>query len=200
MVPRPRSKRSRRQSSGNGDAISAFLSYETGLFESAGILGNQADPADAVPSNGLSANFMRGSKFTVTDDRASLGPLHAYLDGLGGGAGSQQVQVLVYDDSPEHKLVMQSQINTVTAGTQHGWQVFQPKEPVRLPPGNYYLMLFTSGTAGVARNYGTRTPNWIGVSASFSSGPPAALSSTTATGDVTLLLYAELVLEVEDRD
>jgi hypothetical protein len=185
---------------GNG-TISAFLSFEPGQFGNDAVLGNQTDPSSATPSGGLSANFIRGSKFTVTDERAVLGSMHAYLDGLGGSAGSQQVQVLVYDNAPGHNLVGQSVVSSVTAGTQPGWRVFQPKEPVRLPPGDYYLMLFTSGTAGVARNYATSTPNWLGINASFAAGPPPILDpppTDATTGTVTLLMYADLVVPLDE--
>jgi hypothetical protein len=184
---------------GNG-ALSAFLSFESGKFGADGIIGNSADPSTAKPSGGLSANFIRGSKFTVTKERAAINSVHAYLDGLGGSAGSQQVQVLVYDDSPGHKLIAQSVVDTVTAGTQPAWRNFQLKEPVYVPPGNYYLMLFTSGTAGVARNYATSPPNWLGIGATFSAGPPAILDpppADAAAGDVTLLMYADLIVPID---
>lgn len=179
--------------------ISAFMSFEPGEFGNGALLGNPADPATATPSSGMSANFIRGSKFTVTDERASLGLMYAYLDGLGGGSGSQQVQILVYDNSPGHRLVAQSLVSSVPAGAQPGWTIFQPKEPVHLPPGDYYMMFFTGGNAGVARNYGTSTPNWLGIGASFSAGPPTVLDPPPAdatTGTVTLLMYAELVVPV----
>ncbi len=171
-------------------------------FDHGPVLGNQADPSTAIPSSGLSANFIRGSKFTVTAERAALGFIRAYMDGLGGAAGSQQVQVLVYDNSPGHKLVAESSINTINAGTQPGWNLFLLKKPVLLPPGDYYLMLFTGGTAGVARNYATSTPNWIGIGANFASGPPTILDpppANVSTGTVSLLMYGDLVVPLDEE-
>jgi hypothetical protein len=184
---------------GNG-TISAFLSFEPGFFSPGETIGN-SDWPNATPSSGMTANFIRGSRFEVTSDRASLDLMYVYLDGLGGGAGTQQVQVLVYDDSPGHRLLAQSHVQTVAAGREPGWSIFEPREPVHLPPGNYYMMLFTGGNAGVVRNYGTPTPNWLGIGANFASGPPAILDPPPAdatTGTVTLVVYAELNTRVSE--
>lgn len=183
-----------------GGTMSAFLTYEWGKFDIGGVLGNEAEGSSATPSSGLSANFIRGSKFTVTPGDASLGTMHAYLDGLGGGTGTQQVQVLVYDASQGNRLVAQSEIKSVSAGAPASWIDFKPKEPVRLLPGDYYLMLFTGGNAGVARNYGTPAANWLGVGASFAAGPPANFNPAPGVGSVSVLVKADLVVAVPDWD
>jgi hypothetical protein len=169
------------------------VTYEGGHTEAAASVGNQGDPSSATPPSGLSANFMGGSRFAVTEERAIIGTIRAYLDGLGSGTGSQQVQVLVYDDSPEHKLVGRSEIKSIAAGTQPNWVNFSA-EPVYLVPGNYYVMLFSGGNAQVVRNYATSGPNWITVNANFASGPPAKLNVPSTVGSGTVLIKADLIV------
>jgi hypothetical protein len=187
---------------GNG-TISAFFTLDIGDFSGTERVGNN-NVATATPSSGMSANFIRGSKFTVTGDSAALDSVNVYLDGLGGAAGSQQMRVVVYDDSPGHKLIGASNPVTINAGDQPGWRTFDyhyPIFPLRLPPGDYYFMLFTGGTAGVARNYGTPTPNWLGIGANFASGAPTILDpppADAATGTVTLSMYTDLSVRSED--
>ena len=52
----------------------------------------------ANPSSGLSADYKRASKFTMPK-AGWLVDLEAYLSGLGGVSGSQQVNVVVYSDN-----------------------------------------------------------------------------------------------------
>jgi hypothetical protein len=185
---------------GNG-TISGFLSFEPGDFTNGGLIGNLAGSAGATPSSGMSANFIRVSKFTVTDPDASMRFVYAYLDGLGGGTGTQPVKIVVYDDSPGHKLVGESYPIDVTAGAAPRWYVTTLPTPVRLPPGDYYMGYFTGPNAGVARNYSTPTPNWLGIGANYAAGAPTILDPPPAdatTGSVTLLLYGELVTKYDE--
>ncbi len=99
---------------GNG-TISGFLSFEPGVYSNRGLIGN-LDSDTGTPSSGMSANFIRASKFTVTDPTASIRFLYGYLDGLGGTSGTQEVKIVIYDNSPGHKLVAQSHAIQISAG------------------------------------------------------------------------------------
>lgn len=186
---------------GNG-TISAFISFEPGEFKTAGSIGNLAPIANATPSSGMTANYIRGSRFTVAEDGASLHSLAAYLDGLGGGTGAQQVQMLVYNDLPLHGLVLASKPVTITAGSAPRMYDFLIDGGVRLTPGDYYLMLFSGENNGVARNYSTPQANWYGKPEDFANGPPSILlepppAPGLSFGTVTLLVNGRLRLPSE---
>src|SRR5512147_2560899 len=77
----------------------------------------------SIPSAGLSANFKRGSKFTVTE-AGVITDFCAYLDGNGGVSGSQTVRIVAYQDVngvPGPK-VLESNPITVNSGAFAEWQ------------------------------------------------------------------------------
>jgi len=78
-----------------------------------------------APSNGLTANFKRGSKFTATQQGRII-DLWAYLDGNGGSAGAQDVGMALYEDDNgvPGKQVAQTQYITIAAGTPARWFSF----------------------------------------------------------------------------
>ncbi len=54
--------------------------------------------AGAVPSDGLRADYKRGSRFALTE-QATVTQLCAYLDGLGGVSATQSVRLALYRDA-----------------------------------------------------------------------------------------------------
>jgi hypothetical protein len=126
----------------------------------------------ANPSKGMAANQKRGSKFTLPDKATLLG-FSAYLDGGGATTGSQTVRMVLYRDNngvPGGRWA-QSNIVTIAAGTPGRWVNFSaPATP--LDPGQYWIVLHTGDTTGIARNRGGDGPaNWYGNLDAFADGP-----------------------------
>jgi hypothetical protein len=165
----------------------------------------------ANPSKGLSANFLRGSSFSMVDAGAVLTGLHAYLDGLGGASGSQKVRMVLYSGYFEgngeyHTKLLESAEITIPAGMRPQWITF-PVPATRISPGSvpvYLIAIHSGSAAGIVRNYGDanfETPrNWLGTPDTYSDGalqgivrgrPPAT------SGDVTLSVYASYRVEPE---
>jgi hypothetical protein len=143
------------------------------------------------PSSGLSADFKRASRFTLSQS-ATLTGLYAYLDGNGGTSGSQTVRMVVYSDSngvPGSKLADSDPV-TITSGTAASWVRFPLAQGPRLVAGNYWIAIHSAGTAGVVRDYGDpSTPDWYGNSDSFADGASNPFG-TGSSGSVTLSVYA----------
>lgn len=138
------------------------------------------------PSAGMAANQKRGSKFTLPDKATLLG-FSAYLDGLGGpSTGSQTVRMVLYKDSngvPAGRWA-QSNVVTIAAGATPRWVNFTaPATP--LGPGQYWIVLHTGDTPGIARNRGDGAANWYGNTDAFADGPTNPFGPGSA-GGVTL--------------
>jgi hypothetical protein len=141
--------------------------------------------AGTQPSNGLSADTKRASKFTLSE-RGRLRELSASLDGAGGVAGSQSVKLVVYRDNngvPGTKVV-ESSSRTLASGISKTWYSFAVSN-VLLNPGDYWIAIFTGGTAQVLRDYGDATPNWVSNSDTYSDGASDPFGAVN-TGSVTL--------------
>jgi hypothetical protein len=126
-----------------------------------------------TPSSGMTADYKRGSMFTLPD-RATVRGFSAYLDGNGGAtSGSQSVRMALYRDSGgvPGGLVVRSPIATVAPGAAGRWVSYtSPATP--LDPGNYWIVLHTGATAGVARDFGGGPEsNWYGNADAFADGP-----------------------------
>src|SRR4051812_29741008 len=78
--------------------------------------------AGTVPSDGLRADFKRGSKFALAE-QGTVTQLCAYLDGQGGVSATQSVRLALYRDAsgvPTTK-VGESVTRTITAGAAASW-------------------------------------------------------------------------------
>jgi hypothetical protein len=163
------------------------------------------------PSKGLSANFLRGSTFSMVDQGAVLTGLHAYLDGLGGATGSQKVRMVLYSSSFEgnveaHTKLVESAEITIPAGMRPQWVTF-PVPATRIAPGSvpvYLIAIHSGSAAGVVRNYGDanfETPrNWLGTPDTYSDGALQGIvrgRPPVTQGDVTLSVYASYRVEPE---
>lgn len=146
---------------GNG-TIAAFMSYRPGQVTT-GQLGRT--DVGTKPSKGLKANFSRGSEFFALENDQTLTGLHAYLDGLGGASGSQQVRMVIYGLFNDHHDVFfakiaQSADVTIAAGTPAQWVHFAvPPVALNSNWGPHYRIAIQSGdTAGVVRDFGDSRP------------------------------------------
>jgi hypothetical protein len=149
----------------------------------------------------LSANFSRGSEAGAINitNAGVVTAFWAYLDGNGGGSGSQQVRVAFYADPRTHNLpadkVYESDVVTIPAGLSPRWVRFPLKAPVEIQqyPG-YWIMLQSGSTAGVVRDYGDGPANWAGFADTFADGAVSDFSQGdpgVSQGTVTLSLYIE---------
>ena len=147
--------------------ISIYASYTPGVQKQ---FGNTT--VGTVPSAGMSADFKRASKYTLTET-GTLVSLAAYLDGNGGTAGSQNVRLALYQDAsgvPGTKVAESSAVS-IAAGTAPGWVTFTTPT-ASLTAGSYWIAIHTGTTAGVARDYtdGSSAQNWFGNADTFSDG------------------------------
>jgi hypothetical protein len=142
-----------------------------------------------LPSAGLSGDFKRGSKFSVTE-RGSLQDFCAYLDGYGGVSGSQTVRYVLYKDAngvPGQKIAEAGPI-VITNNTTPSWQcAWGGVAPVNV--GDYWLVIHTGSQAGIVRDYADGTGNWYGNADTFSDGASDPFGSGNA-GNGTLSISA----------
>lgn len=157
----------------------------------------------ATASGGLAANYIRGSFFPayqIINDGTPTA-LWAYLDGLGGASGAQQLRMALYEDDQYHgepafKLV-ESDVVTIAAGTPPGWVRFPISTPVSFgaAPG-YWITLQSGNTGGVVRDYGDGPANWSGEPGTFASGAPNGFhhQDVATPGTVELSVYLEYAI------
>jgi RHS repeat-associated protein len=106
-------------------------------------------------NNKLAANFKSGNKVTLTQ-QARVTKISAYLDGNGTGSGSQLVRALIYADSsgaPGARKATSVEVS-IAKGRAAGWVDFTISPAVVLPPGDYWLVLHSGGTANITRRFG----------------------------------------------
>ena len=153
---------------GNG-TVSVYAEYTSDAAQPA--VGRTT--VGSTPSGGLRSDFKRGSPIdnTVMGEPWSF---TAYLDGLGGNTGSQEITIALYRDANgvPGELVRTSTPTTIAAGTKPGWYTFGfPQYPhIAIAPGRYWLMLLTGQNTGVIRYYADGTGNWYGNSDLYSDG------------------------------
>src|SRR5690349_4268919 len=107
----------------------------------------------AVPSSGLTANFKRGSKVTLTE-LATATELCAYLDGNGGASGSQVVRMALYRDAsgvPGAKIVETDEHPISANDITQLWCFEIPF--TSLSPASYWVVLHSGSTANVGRYF-----------------------------------------------
>lgn len=145
----------------------------------------------STPTSGLIADFKRGSRFTTTES-ATVKDLCVYLDGNGGGAGTQSVQTLIYSDIngvPGKKLV-DGVSWTIHDHAAAQWYCRPAEYVAVLRPGKYWVAILTSGPDSVLRAYTSgATQNLYSAADSYSDGPAATFGSGSVEAG-TLAAYA----------
>jgi hypothetical protein len=134
----------------------------------------------------MTSNFKRGSRFTMTE-LGRVFELAAYLDGKGGGTGAQKLRYVLYKDLGDGTpgaRVLESDEVTIKAGQSAGW-VSAHVTQTDLQPGNYWIVIHTGDTSGIARNYGDGAANWYGTGDSYSDGA-STFFGNGSTGTVTI--------------
>jgi hypothetical protein len=180
---------------GNG-TLSAFISYQPGSYVTK-TFGRTS--IGTRPSSGLTANYIRGSRFAIQAPRPdmALTSLNAYLDGNGGAAGSQWIRMAIYqvfqhDGQPTAVPIAMSSDVTIAAGRAPGWVRFPIARLGDHAPditADWYIMIHSGSPDGVVRFYGDGAANWFGRSQLFDDRGEFAFTGIT-TGDTTLSVYA----------
>lgn len=131
----------------------------------------------SVPSGGMTADFKRGSSFTMIEHGKLFG-VTAYLDGNGSPSLAGQVQQLryvIYSDAngvPGTK-VYESAPLSVRGGAPAMWRadVADKANAPTLDAGRYWLVIHTGSVSGVTRNFSDGlSGNWYGNADTFSDG------------------------------
>ena len=140
----------------------------------------------ATPSAGLASDFKRGSRFTLSE-LGRVFELSAYVDGKGGGTGTQKLRYDLYQDlgngTPGQRILESDEV-TINAGQSAGW-VSAHVTQTDVQPGNYWIVIHTGNTTGVARDYGDGPANWYGTGDSYSDGASTLFGNGSA-GTVTI--------------
>lgn len=146
-----------------------------------------------TPSGGLSSNFKRGSLISL-GEAGRLNSLSAYLDGKGGGTGTQNLRYALYRDAggvPGAKVAESNEIS-VGAGQAASWVTAEVPPDILLDPGNYWFVIHSGGTAGIARDFGDGAANWYGNTDTYSDGAASPFGS--GNGGTVTLSAAALVI------
>ena len=135
--------------------MSAFISYSPGPFVTQ-TFGRTTIATSPTPA--LQANYFQGGLFSAPGEKKTLSAVYAYLDGLGGGTGSQKMKFMVTDAGGG--MIEVSDEVTIPAGMPPQWVRFG-LGPTRLTQDGYRLFLYVGQDTGVARQYADGPANTV---------------------------------------
>jgi hypothetical protein len=150
---------------------------------------------------GASANRARWSSFTADLDSSTqyqLTGVAAYLDGAGGGGGTQDFRFAVYDGS--NNLVGQSADSSIAAGASGSWVQLDLEEPYIFSDGTIFnFALHTGTTANVIRYaYDAEVDALFFYDDTFSDGPTESFSGSNDAKRMSIYGIYEEYDEGED--
>jgi hypothetical protein len=150
-----------------------------------------------VVSGGLRADFKRGSKF-VLSEKAVMIRICAFIDGRGGGSGSQTLRFALYRDQNglPAQQVLESEYSGFEAARNAEWACRETARAL-IEPGTYWLMIHTAGDPGVIRyyyDYAEGRTNWYGNADTFADGASDAFG-VGSVGEGTISIRAEYLPE-----
>jgi hypothetical protein len=144
----------------------------------------------ATASNGLTSHFKRGPRVSFAKSGRLTG-LSVYLDGKGATTGTQKLRYVLYRDSggvPTTKVVESSEV-IVKAGQAGAWVTADTPQVV-VDAGNYWLMVQSGDTGGIARDFGDGAANWYGNADLYSDGASNTFGAGSAgTGTISAVAY-----------
>ena len=175
------------------------------LYSTSGLImgDGPAAPRGATPA-GIDPNIKRAIT-TETGEWSPNGPadcylvypqayeitsLRAYVDGRGGGAGSQPIRGILYD--ADGRLMASTQAVTIAAGRAAGWVTLPFTTPVKeLAMGGvkYMLGIHAGGSSKVTRIYGHPGGGTVFATDAFTDGA-AATFGPARPGTLSTYLYA----------
>jgi hypothetical protein len=153
---------------GTGNAGSGTMSLYAEYFPNTVMRTAGRSTVGTIPSAGMAASYKRGSSFTMTE-RGQLYGISAYMDATGTASRDsifQSVDYVLYKDAngvPGAK-VYEGFGTYVFQGAQGTWYpiIYNSDSAPVLEAGKYWIVLFTQGGAGIARNFADGTGNWYG--------------------------------------
>ena len=142
----------------------------------------------------LSSNAQRGGLFTMPEP-GWITAIKAYLDGSGGGAGTQGVRAVMYQNGatyPAARKAVSSDV-TITQGQAAGWVAFPVYPPVLSPGGDFWLNLHSGTTTNVARYYRALSGGTLvsSITDTFSDGATNPCAAGGSTNSYNPSIYAE---------
>jgi len=153
---------------GAGNAGTGTLSVYAEYYPNTVVRTTGRSTVGTIPSGGMSANFKRGSSFTMTE-RGQLFGISVYMDAPGPltrDSPGQTVYYAIYKDvnGVPGPMVIQNYGTEVFRGEPATWYPvnFNYDGAPILEAGKYWIVLKTYGQAGIARNFADGTGNWYG--------------------------------------
>jgi hypothetical protein len=177
---------------GNGNFGTGTMSVYASFTPASQLTNVGRSTIGSTPSAGMTANFKRGSSFTVSGP-GRLTALTAYIDGLGGAAGTQRMRLAVYRDAngrPGARISDTAPAGAIPpAGMRARW-ITLGTEPAIIEPGRYWIVIHTGVTGGVLRNYGgDGGANWFGNADLYDDGPSPTFGAGNS-GNGTISAFA----------
>jgi hypothetical protein len=122
---------------------------------------------------------------------ATIKQLRVYVDGNGGGSGSQPIRGIVYSDEGGQpgRLLGRSFQATIPAGTPAGWVTLQLPFRVELNPGYYWLGLHSGANGGVARFGWSSRANSRRYNIDTYADGPASPFGTASADDLAIAIH-----------
>lgn len=156
----------------------------------AGTFGNQTVGASTYPI-GTTPGTQNAFVFKATLPVAAVvSKLTIYVDGNGGGGGSQEIRGFIYNAGPgPTTLVALTGSAPITNGQAGGWVDLIFETPPTLAAGNYYLGYFAGGTHFTGRVFFVDSMNNL-YHKSDSYDVPDAYFGGTAGTPIVIALYA----------
>ena len=177
---------------GSGSAGEGTISVYINYFPEYELHSAGRQTVGSQVSSPMSSSFKRGSSFVVSQT-GSLQSLNVYVDGLGGASGVQNMTLALYDDvnNQPSALVTQQPVRfgQPAPGRSGRWvTALSQFEDIPLVPGRYWLMIYTTGQAGVLRYYHDGTAgSWRGNANPGTSA--SGLFGAASAGDGALSAY-----------
>ena len=179
---------------GAGNAGGGTMTLSAEYFPNSEVRAAGRTTVGTTPSSGMSANFKRGSSFTMPE-RGKLYSVAAYLDGNGTPGQVDPVQAVnyvIYKDVngvPGAKVV-EAGGAAVVAGAPGSWlaSIPDPDLTPTLDAGKYWIVLHTGTQTGIARNFADGTGNWYGNADDISDGASDPFGAGN-TGNGTISAY-----------
>ena len=177
---------------GAGNAGTGTLTVYAEYFPDSQIRNAGRTTIGTIPSGGMTADFKRGSSFTMPE-RGKIYGVTAYVDGGGAGAPpntSQAFRYVIYKDAngvPGTKLY-ESWDQYFRTGWAATWVTDIPYLALAptLDAGRYWIGILTGATSGVMRNYADGSGNWYGNSDTYSDGASAQFGpGNTGNGTIS---------------
>jgi hypothetical protein len=163
------------------------------------VLGMNSNSGDTMGN--LTSDFKRATLFNLNSG-GTVNDMTAWLDGLGGAAGSQSVRYGIFNvDSSGNPttLIAQTGTTSINSGQVAQWITLNFSSTVTLTAGQYYLAIQTGPTENVARlGYSGTGTSPYGPSDTFSDGLDNTWGTRTGTNNSQYSIYTNVTTNVSN--